>query len=83
MHAVAGGLLRLCANPSALGGGFLPALLAAYAARHPDVRIDLVDMLSEDAVRLVAAGTAELAVIGDNTPGTAWRPSFAMWTKWC
>jgi DNA-binding transcriptional LysR family regulator len=32
------------------------------------VRIDLVDMLSEDAVRLVAAGTAELAVIGDNTP---------------
>lgn len=67
MHAVAGGLLRLCANPSALGG-FLPAVLAAYAMRHPDVRIDLEDTLSEDAVRLVAAGTAELAVIGDNTP---------------
>ena len=67
MHAVAGGLLRLCANPSALGG-FLPAVLAAYAIRHPDVRIDLEDTLSEDAVRLVAAGTAELAVIGDNTP---------------
>ena len=67
MHAMAGGLLRLCANPSALGG-FLPAVLAAYAIRHPDVRIDLEDTLSEDAVRLVAAGTAELAVIGDNTP---------------
>jgi DNA-binding transcriptional LysR family regulator len=67
MHAVAGGLLRLCANPSALGG-FLPEVLAAYAMRHPDVRIDLEDALSEDAVRLVAAGTAELAVIGDNTP---------------
>jgi DNA-binding transcriptional LysR family regulator len=67
MNAVAGGLLRLCANPSALGG-FLPAVLAAYALRHPDVRIDLEDALSEDAVRLVAAGTAELAVIGDNTP---------------
>ena len=67
MHAVAGGLLRLCANPSALGG-FLPAVLAAYAIRHPDVRIDLEDTLSEDAVRLVAAGTAELSVIGDNTP---------------
>lgn len=67
MHAVAGGLLRLCANPSALGG-FLPAVLAAYALRHPDVRIDLEDTLSEEAVRLVAAGTADLAVIGDNTP---------------
>jgi DNA-binding transcriptional LysR family regulator len=67
MHEVAGGLLRLCANPSALGG-FLPAVLAAYAMRHPDVRIDLQDTLSEEAVRLVAAGTAELAVIGDNTP---------------
>jgi DNA-binding transcriptional LysR family regulator len=67
MNAVAGGLLRLCANPSALGG-FLPAVLAAYAIRHPDVRIDLEDTLSEDAVRLVATGAAELAVIGDNTP---------------
>ena len=67
MNALAGGLLRLCANPSALGG-FLPALLAAYALQYPDVRIDLEDTLSEDAVRLVAAGSAELAVIGDNTP---------------
>jgi DNA-binding transcriptional LysR family regulator len=67
MNVVTGGLLRLCANPSALGG-FLPAVLAAYAIRHPDVRIDLEDTLSEDAVRLVAAGSAELAVIGDNTP---------------
>jgi DNA-binding transcriptional LysR family regulator len=67
MNTVAGGLLRLCANPSALGG-FLPAVLARYALRHPDVRIDLEDTLSEDAVRLVSAGTAELAVIGDNTP---------------
>jgi DNA-binding transcriptional LysR family regulator len=67
MNAVAGGLLRLCANPSSMGG-FLPAVLADYAMRHPDVRIDLEDTLSEDAVRMVAAGTAELAVIGDNTP---------------
>lgn len=67
MHAGAGGHLRLWANPSALGG-FLPAVLAAYAQRHPDVRIDLEDALSEDSVRAVAAGSAELAVIGDNTP---------------
>lgn len=67
MHAGAGGHLRLWANPSALGG-FLPAVLAAYAQRHPDVRIDLEDAFSEESVRAVAAGTAELAVIGDNTP---------------
>lgn len=61
------GHLRLCANPSALGG-FLPAVLALYAERYPDVRIDLEDLLSEDGVRAVQKGTAELAVIGDNVP---------------
>jgi DNA-binding transcriptional LysR family regulator len=59
--------LRLCANPSA-SGGFLPDLLARYAQRFPKVRIELEDMLSEDAVRAVQKGTAELAVIGDNVP---------------
>ncbi len=61
------GHLRLSANPSALGG-FLPALLAAYAARHPAVRIDLEDALSEDTVRALTSGAAELGVIGENTP---------------
>ena len=59
--------LRLCANPSAFGG-FLPPLLARYAERYPKVRIELEDMLSEDAVRAVQKGMAELAVIGDNVP---------------
>ena len=63
----ASGHLRLWANPSAFGG-FLPRVLAAYAAAHPDVRIDLEDALSEDAVRAVQKGVAELAVIGDNVP---------------
>ncbi|MDE2082525.1 MAG: LysR family transcriptional regulator [Burkholderiales bacterium] len=62
-----GGHLRLAANPSALGG-FLPAQLALYAARYPAVHIDLEDMLSEDTVRAVASGSAELGVIGENTP---------------
>ncbi len=66
-HTGVSGHLRLWANPSALGG-FLPTLLAAYAAQHPEVRIDLEDALSEDSVRAVAVGTAELAVIGENTP---------------
>jgi DNA-binding transcriptional LysR family regulator len=66
-HTGIGGHLRLWANPSALGG-FLPPLLAAYASAHPEVKIDLEDAISEDSVRAVLAGTAELAVIGENTP---------------
>jgi DNA-binding transcriptional LysR family regulator len=66
-HTGVSGHLRLWANPSALGG-FLPTVLAAYAVQHPEVRIDLEDALSEDSVRAVAVGTAELAVIGENTP---------------
>ena len=62
----AGGQLRLCANTSAFAG-FLPPLLAAYTAAYPAVRIDLEDAISEDAVRAVARGSAELGVIGDNT----------------
>lgn len=63
----ASGHLRLWANPSAFGG-FLPRVLASYAQRHPNVRIDLEDSLSEDAVRAVQKGVAELAIIGDNVP---------------
>lgn len=61
------GHLRLWANPSAFNG-FLPPLLAAYCAAYPGIKIDLEDSLSEDAVRAVQNGTAELAVIGENTP---------------
>ena len=63
----ASGHLRLWANTSAFGG-FLPRLLARYARAFPRVVIDLEDVISEDAVRGVARGAAELAVIGDNTP---------------
>lgn len=61
------GHLRLCANPSAFGG-FLPGVLAQYAQRYPKVIIDLEDALSEDGIRAVQKGNAELAVIGDNVP---------------
>ncbi len=66
-HRGTHGHLRLWANTSAFGG-FLPALLAAYSAAHPDITIDLEDALSEDAVRAVVSGAAELAVVGENTP---------------
>lgn len=64
-HAGATGHVRLWANPSAFGG-FLPEVLARYAKRYPRVRIELEDALSEDGIRAVQKGTAELAVIGDN-----------------
>jgi DNA-binding transcriptional LysR family regulator len=67
LQSGAAGHLRLCANPSAFGG-FLPGLLARYAERFPSVRIDLEDTLSEDGVRAVQQGAAELAIVGDNVP---------------
>lgn len=63
----ASGHLRLWANPSSIGG-FLPRVLADYAMRYPKVKIDLEDALSEDAVRAVQKGVAEVALIGDNVP---------------
>ncbi|MEJ1170600.1 LysR family transcriptional regulator [Variovorax sp. CCNWLW235] len=67
LQSGATGHLRLCANPSAFGG-FLPSVLAEYARRYPHVVIDMEDALSEDGIRAVLKGTAELAVIGDNVP---------------
>jgi DNA-binding transcriptional LysR family regulator len=67
LQSGATGHLRLWANPSAFGG-FLPGVLSRYAERYPKVRIDLEDALSEDGVRAIQKGTAELAVIGDNVP---------------
>jgi DNA-binding transcriptional LysR family regulator len=67
LQSGASGHLRLWANPSALSG-FLPGVLARYAQRYPKVRIELEDALSEDGVRAVQKGVAELAVIGDNVP---------------
>lgn len=60
------GQLRLWANTSALAG-FLPPLLSAYMVDNPGVSVDLEDALSEDSVRAVIGGIAELAIIGENT----------------
>jgi DNA-binding transcriptional LysR family regulator len=74
------GQLRLWANTSAFGG-FLPALLAAYVRQYPQVRLDLEDVISEDAVRGVQRGAVELGIVGDNV---ACRPCPATPTSsWC
>lgn len=67
VSAGAFGYLRVQANTSAMCG-FLPALLASFARAHPKVVVELEDAYSDDAVRAVARGAAELAVIGENTP---------------
>ncbi|MGY8524763.1 LysR family transcriptional regulator [Paracidovorax citrulli] len=67
LQSGASGHLRLWANPSALGG-FLPEVLARFLQSYPKVRLELEDALSEDCVRAVQKGSAELAVIGDNVP---------------
>ena len=66
-HRGTRGHLRLWGNTSAFSG-FLPGLLARYSAAHPGIKIDLEDAQSDDAVRAVASGAAELAVVGENTP---------------
>lgn len=66
-HRGAGGHLRLWANTSAFTG-FLPHLLARYCAAYPAVMLDLEDALSEEVVRAVTRGNAELGIIGNNTP---------------
>lgn len=65
-HQGVRGHLRLWANPSAFNG-FLSPLLGAYAEAYPGVKIDLEDALSEEAVRALHSGAAELAVIGEGT----------------
>ncbi len=61
------GHLRLWANASAFAN-FLPTLLAAFSQQHPNIAVDLEDVLSEAAAQAVSSGVAELAVIGENTP---------------
>jgi len=45
-------------------------LLGEFSRTHPQVMLDLEDAISEDAVRAVAQGAAELGVIGDNVPAS-------------
>lgn len=60
------GQLRLWANATAFAG-LLPEILAAYSRLYPGITLDVEDVLSEEAVRAVATGVAEVAIIGENT----------------
>lgn len=61
------GHVRLWANMSALTE-FLPAALFGFSRRHPDIRVEIEEQLSQDTVRAVLQGVADLGVFAEGTP---------------
>ena len=58
------GRVRLAAFPSALGS-FVPLAAARFAAAHPGVALEFVEAEPPQALRLLRAGEADLAVVFD------------------
>lgn len=55
------GRLVLAAAPS-MAASFAPGLIAAHAARHPDIEIELHDELSDVCLAMVRSGAADVAL---------------------
>lgn len=68
-------VLRILGNTSAMTQ-FLPADVAAFQASHPDVRVVLEESWSDEAVRRVRSGEADVGVIveGSDATGLWCRP---------
>lgn len=58
------GHIRILANVSSLIE-FLPAAVAAFMTRHPDVRVDLEERVSDEVARGVEDGGADFGVCRD------------------
>lgn len=56
------GQIKLLSNTNALTE-FLPEPLSAFLAAHPQVNIDLEERLSNEIVRAVAEGTADIGIV--------------------
>jgi DNA-binding transcriptional LysR family regulator len=61
------GHVRLWANMSALTE-FLPASLFDFVRRHPDIKVEIEEQLSQDTVQAVRQGVADLGVFAEGTP---------------
>ena len=61
------GHVRVLANTTA-STEFMPAVLAHYLARFPDVHVELRERLSYLIVRAVAEGAADIGVVADCAP---------------
>lgn len=57
------GHVRIFANTTAITE-FLPAVLPAFLASHPDVSVDLRERLSPDIVRAVSEGKTDIGIVG-------------------
>lgn len=56
------GHVRVLANTTSITE-FLPPVLRTYLATHPDVNVDLRERLSQDIVRAVSEGIADIGLI--------------------
>ncbi|MDD2179280.1 LysR family transcriptional regulator [Acidovorax sp. D2M1] len=61
------GHLKVHANTTAITE-FLPPVLKEYLGLHPNVQIDLRERLSDEAVRAVREGAADLGIISGSVP---------------
>jgi DNA-binding transcriptional LysR family regulator len=55
------GRVRIAALPS-LAAGWLPHVIAAFQTSHPEVRIEVADVLSENCIENVRSGRADFAL---------------------
>lgn len=65
LGAYAGGLageIKVLSNTNALTG-FLPEVLGAFLARHPNISVDIEERLSDEIVGLIAEGVAEIGIV--------------------
>jgi DNA-binding transcriptional LysR family regulator len=61
------GQLKIQANTTAITE-FMPPVLGAFLRDHPEVQIDMREKLSDEAVRAVRDGAADLAIISGTVP---------------
>jgi molybdate transport repressor ModE-like protein len=75
------GRVRLAAYPSA-AATLVPRAVAGMRARHPDIDVELAEAEPPEALALLTAGDADLALVfsydgaprAGDVPGMAWRP---------
>lgn len=69
------GRVAIALLPS-LAAGWLPGLLAGFRADHPQIELDIADVLSEPCIERVASGRADfaLAAIRADTPSLQAEP---------
>ncbi|HWP20593.1 MAG TPA: LysR family transcriptional regulator [Burkholderiaceae bacterium] len=69
------GTVRLLANTAAISE-YLPEVLGAFLARHPDVDVDLRERWSHEILELLREGKADVGVLADSvdTTGLAVQP---------